>query len=226
MKVVLLPIKDPRQAKQRLAALLSPAERERLAWAMLRDITRALAAVTTADRIVVVTRDEKVARCAARQDWSVIGESEQISQSHAVDCATSLLMREGASSILQLPADIPLLQASDVDKLLNQDLISPAALLVSSRDGAGTNALLRTPPDVFPSRFGNNSFLLHQQEARAGGARIKIVQNAHIALDLDEPADLDYFFRLGKKSHTLDLLNEVKVVNRLLQVHNSRNANS
>jgi 2-phospho-L-lactate guanylyltransferase (CobY/MobA/RfbA family) len=56
MKVVLLPLKDPAHAKQRLAGHLTPKERQELAWAMLEDVTRAVGAAITPDQVVVVTR--------------------------------------------------------------------------------------------------------------------------------------------------------------------------
>jgi 2-phospho-L-lactate guanylyltransferase len=65
---------------------------------------------------------------------------------------------------------------------------------VPSRDGTGTNALLRTPPELFPSRFGAESCAKHLAEARARGAEIRVFRNARIELDIDEVEDLRYFF--------------------------------
>jgi 2-phospho-L-lactate guanylyltransferase len=61
---------------------------------------------------------------------------------------------------------------------------------VPSRDGTGTNALLRSPPTLFPSHFGPNSFALHSDEAERSRARVRIIRNPRIALDIDEPDDL------------------------------------
>jgi 2-phospho-L-lactate/phosphoenolpyruvate guanylyltransferase len=62
---------------------------------------------------------------------------------------------------------------------------------VPSRDGTGTNALLRSPPDLFPSHFGPGSFAKHLQEARRRSARFRIVKNPRIAVDIDELDDLN-----------------------------------
>src|SRR5262245_42245723 len=67
---------------------------------------------------------------------------------------------------------------------------APSAVFVPSYDGTGTNALLRSPPDLFRSHFGPASFSLHLEEASRVGATIKIVRNERIALDIDEPKDL------------------------------------
>ena len=42
-----------------------------------------------------------------------------------------------------------------------------------SLEGTGTNALLRTPPDLFPSRFGPNSLALHRADGAATSFRTR-----------------------------------------------------
>ncbi len=55
MRAVLLPIKDLRNAKQRLASVLTPEERFGLAQAMLADTIRAVQGLRLAGKIFVVT---------------------------------------------------------------------------------------------------------------------------------------------------------------------------
>lgn len=215
MKVLLVPVKDPSRAKQRLSGILLPEERARLDWAMFEDVSRALEAITATDRVVVVTSDGRSARHARELGWDVIFEEAQISESDSVDCASRLLRRRGATAVLRLPADIPLVQASDVERLLDLQTVSPSAVLVPSWDGLGTNALLRTPPDVFPSRFGPNSLALHQQEAQRAGVPCVLVDNPRIALDLDEPADLSRFLARGQGTRTFHALADMGIPERL-----------
>ena len=54
VRALLLPVKDLRNAKQRLAAVLTPDERFGLAQAMLADTIRAVHGVKRADKIFVV----------------------------------------------------------------------------------------------------------------------------------------------------------------------------
>jgi 2-phospho-L-lactate/phosphoenolpyruvate guanylyltransferase len=226
VKVILLPVKDPSHAKQRLATLLSPEERSQLAWTMLKDVSRALAASKAADRIVVVAHDPSVIQYALEQSWEVVREREQISESHSVDQASSWLQRQGATVVLRLPGDIPLLQAEDLDLLLKIELPSGSALLVPSRDGLGTNALLRTLPAAFPSRFGRNSFRLHQEEAQRAGVTMRVIENPRIALDLDEVSDLALFWEQGQETSTTQLIQKMGLVERLLQWEKKINATS
>lgn len=217
MRVVLLPVKDPSKAKQRLASVLSSEERIALTGAMLRDVGQALAGAKLPDRIVVVTSDPATIEQTLGRGWEVLPESQQISESQSVDWASSYLMTQGATVVLRLPGDIPLLRAEDVDSLLSIELTSRTALLVPSRDGTGTNALLRNPPDTFPSRFGPNSFQLHQQEAYRAGVAIKVIKNARIALDIDDVTDLATFWALDRETLTARAIND-RLAGKLLNV--------
>ena len=208
MKVVLLPLKDPTHAKQRLAGHLTSKERQELAWAMYEDVTRAVRAAITPDQVVVVTRGHP-ALLAEPSNWQVIEENQQTSESHSVDHACRLLQQRGASLVLRLPTDIPLLEPEDVDHLLNLELGARSAVIIPSRDGKGTNALLRTPPVAFPSRFGENSLALHQEEARRCRVELKILKNPRIAFDLDESSDLLRFMQLENETRTAQVLSQL-----------------
>ena len=214
-KVVLLPLKDPAQAKQRLAGQLSSDERRQLAWAMLEDVTQALRQAREPDQVVVVSSCSPILSYAERNDWHVIPESNQISESHSVDRSCQLLKQLGVMTVLRIPGDIPLLQEEDLDRLLSCELKPPFAILVPSRDGTGTNALLRSPPDAFPSHFGENSLALHQQEARRHGVELQILPNPRISFDLDELTDILSFRKLGEGTHTAAALEKFDSLNRL-----------
>jgi 2-phospho-L-lactate guanylyltransferase len=92
--------------------------------------------------------------------------------------------------VLRLPLDVPLAQSANIDELLAIDCAPPALVIVPSRDGTGTNAILRTPPALFPSRFGNGSFAKHCGEAKRAGAQIIVRRNARLEMDVDDEADL------------------------------------
>ncbi len=215
MKAVLVPVKDPANAKRRLASLLSARERSKLAWTMLKEVGSALAASREPDRIVVVARDRAVLRYAIAQGWDIIAESEQVSQACSVDRATDLLGQQGFEAVLCVAGDIPLLQAEDVDCLLRMELASPQAVLVPSRDGRGTNGLLRVPPSAIRARFGAGSLVLHKKEADSTGVRLVVVQNSRMALDLDEAADLLCLWELDRSTSTSQLISEMGLIQRL-----------
>src|SRR5258708_13543489 len=80
MRALLLPIKDLREAKQRLAPLLSPEERFALAQAMLADTIRAVRGVRRADRIFVVTNYLPAMQAAEENGWELLREERQVSE--------------------------------------------------------------------------------------------------------------------------------------------------
>ncbi len=63
-------------------------------------------------------------------------------------------------------------------------------VIVPSRDGTGTNAILRTPPTLFPSHFGSGSFAKHCAEADAAHAQIHHRRNPRLEMDVDDESDL------------------------------------
>jgi 2-phospho-L-lactate guanylyltransferase len=190
MRALLLPIKDLCQAKQRLAPFLTPEERFGLAQAMLADTIRAVRGVRQADKIFVVTNYAPAMRVAKENCWELLREEQQISESVSVDAASRHCAGCGVTALLRLPLDVPLVQASDIDELLAIECAAPALVIVPSRDGTGTNAILRTPPDLFPSHFGSGSFAKHCAEAQQTGAQIVIRRNARLEMDVDDETDL------------------------------------
>jgi len=191
MKAILIPVKEFQRSKERLAEHFSQEQREMLAAVLCEDFFKMVAQVRGVDRVYVVSKEYKALSLAKRLNWEIISESQQISESHSVDQASRYCAKHGVRALLRLPMDIPLATPGDIDAVFAAMEEPPCAVIVPSRDGNGTNALLRSPPTLFPSHFGPDSFALHMQEAERVGARVKVLRNPRIELDVDEPADLD-----------------------------------
>jgi len=190
MRAILLPIKDLRHAKKRLAEVLTSEERLGLAGAMLADTVRAVQAVRFAEKIFVVTNYAPAVRVAEENGWEVLREDRQVSESDSVDAASRICEERGITGLLRIPLDVPLVRTSDIDELLAIDCEMPAVVIVPSRDGQGTNAILRVPPALFPSHFGEGSYAKHVGEAERIGARVILRNNARLEMDVDDEADL------------------------------------
>jgi 2-phospho-L-lactate/phosphoenolpyruvate guanylyltransferase len=190
MRALLLPVKDLRNAKKRLIAVLSPDERFALAEAMLADTIRAVKGIRCAEKIFVVTNYEPAMHLAEENHWEILREEQQISESRSVDAASQICEQKGVTGLLRLPLDLPLIQSSDIDELLAADCQPPGLLIVPSRDGTGTNAILRTPPTLFPSHFGTGSFAKHLAESESVRAQVVIRRNPRLELDVDDESDL------------------------------------
>ncbi|HYA27174.1 MAG TPA: 2-phospho-L-lactate guanylyltransferase [Acidobacteriota bacterium] len=197
MKVAaLLPVKGFRNAKQRLSPLLDSAARELLAETMFRDILQQVTFARGLEGTYVVTGDDKVAAIALDAGAEVIREPAETGETGAVDFARRELKRAGREAVLILPGDMPLVRAPHVEQILAQipdASVAPFALLVPSHDRLGTNALLLAPPDVIPLRFGYDSFTFHSLQITRQGLALRIFENDAIALDIDEPRDLQRF---------------------------------
>jgi len=222
MKALLIPVKDPANAKTRLSSLLTLDERRKLAWSMFEDVCDAVSLARSPDRVVMVTNHTKATNRARELGWDVLEEDGQTSESESVDWASRRLAEQGFDTVMRLPADLPTIRGEDIDAVLSIDLQAPGAVLVPSMDGTGTNAIMRSPATIFRSRFGPNSLALHKQEAAQAGFECTIVNNVRIALDVDEPCDLERLFDLAITGRTLDVLREINVRERLLDLKNRR----
>ena len=190
MRALILPVKDLRGAKKRLASVLAPEERFGLAQAMLADTIRAIQGVRNAQKIFVVTNYRPALDIAEENGWQILREDRQISESHAVDFASRVCEERGVTGLLRVPLDVPLVQSSDFDELLTTECGAPGLVIVPSRDGTGTNAILRTPPTLFPSHFGAGSFAKHVSEAQRASAKVFIRRNPRFEMDIDDESDL------------------------------------
>jgi 2-phospho-L-lactate guanylyltransferase len=190
---VVVPVKDLRNAKQRLAGVLAPAERHALFRAMLEDVMSALAASAGLAGILVVTRDAEARRLAEAYGARVLVEEANQGHTAASTLGARTLAQEGAAGMLQLPADIPLVTPDDVAALLQAHGPAPAVTLAPSRDRQGSNAVACSPPDLLPLRFGDDSFFPHLERARGLGIEPRIVERRGLALDVDTPDDLAAF---------------------------------
>ncbi len=215
MRYILIPVKDLSQAKQRLATLMTPEERQRLAWVMLEATLAAAAKVCNADRVAVVTLYQPAIALAEAYGMEVLLEKQQFSESASVDFGSRAVKQRGASAVLRLPADLPLITTEDIETILAHSLPAPSAVMVPSRDGRGTNAILRSPADVFPSHFGPDSLARHLRAAAQAQARTRVILLPRIALDIDEPEDIAVLMEQGCVTPVYDLLVEMNISERL-----------
>jgi 2-phospho-L-lactate guanylyltransferase len=215
MRYILIPVKDLSLAKKRLAPLLTQEERMRLASAMLEMTLAASANVQTIDRIAVVTNYLPAMTLAEKYGMEVIEEISQISESISVDYGSLEVKKRGATAVLRLPIDLPLMTAGDIETILNYDDGTRSAVIVPSRDGTGTNAILRRPPDLIPSYFGAGSLAKHMAEVERVKSAFTLLSLPRMALDIDHPDDLVVLIKEGVGSPISDLLAELNIPGRI-----------
>ena len=206
-----VPVKITAQAKQRLAALLPAVRRQDLALAMFEDVMAAVSGVRELAGIVVVTVDPAAA-IAARHGARVMSEGACEGHTGAVMTAARRLAAEGFD-LMTLPGDIPLVEPDDVRRVVSVHLAGAnreagAFTIVPARDELGSNAVLCSPADAVPLRFGDNSFFPHLDAAKAHGIEPEVVKLPRIALDIDTPEDLALFIRTPSQTRAYALLQQ------------------
>jgi 2-phospho-L-lactate guanylyltransferase len=187
--MILIPVKSLAYAKQRLAAILDQPTRTRLAQAMLFDVLETLDSCVSGTEVSIVTSDPFALELARRFEFQIIPDSTNRSETDAIELATRFCEEQGIDSTLVIPADIPRIQASEIEKIL-QAAPAEGSVLVPAADGRGTNAAFRRPAGLFPLRFGNDSFKPHLAAARATDKPCVVLSLPGIALDIDNPSDL------------------------------------
>ena len=215
--VILIPVKGFAAPKQRLSPVLDLAERSALAQAMLDDIMAALAEWRERPDVAVVTGDAVVREMALGRGFEVIEDRDCAGETEAIAAATSAAVGRGAASTMVIPGDMPLVTARELSEVLNALPASPAAgsVLVPAADGRGTNAVLRRPADLFPLRFGNDSFQPHWRAAQSTGCPCAVLKMPGIGLDIDGPADLAALLRQPVRTESQRLLLSWKISERL-----------
>ena len=182
-----VPVKDLRGTKSRLTPVLDPPARAGLTLYMMgRVVTRALEAGV--DAVGVVSPDPIVLDEALRRGATPLVQKSR-GLNPALEEGRLWATQNGASALLVLPADLPLIEPEDVLAVLAGAASAP---VVVTPDGArsGTNALLLRPPDVLPFLFGPESFEAHLGAARDRDVEARVCENGHLSFDLDTAEDL------------------------------------
>jgi len=210
----LVPVKNLQHAKQRLSDILAPAERHAFFHAMLEDVLSVLSACQGLAGIALVTRDREAKVLAARYGARVLEEQRNRGHTAASSFGAHTLAAEGATGMVQLPADIPLVSVQDIDALLQAHACAPSVTLAPSRDERGSNAVACSPPDLLPLRFGDDSYFPHLNRARALGIEPGIVHRPGLALDVDTADDLRAFLATPSATRARDYLISTGIAER------------
>ncbi len=197
-----VPVKELAGAKQRLSSCLSSDERRTLATTMLEDVLDALSAVRQISGILVVTVDPVATSLAGRYGARIVTEAAREGHTGAVQGAARLLVREGQAGMMTMPGDIPALSSDEIAATLAAHRAAPAFTIVPAHDDLGSNAVICSPPDAVPLRFGQDSFYPHLDAARNCGIDPLIVRQPGIGMDIDHPVDLVSFLKMPRPEST------------------------
>jgi 2-phospho-L-lactate/phosphoenolpyruvate guanylyltransferase len=188
---VIVLVKDLDSAKQRLGPVLDPKARRDLAR---RNAERAIRSASAGDRRLVVAGSAEVKAIAEELGADALLEPRQEGQNVAARRGIEHAVDAGASAVLLLSSDLPLVTAQAVREVLDgaARVDPPAVVAVPALGRGGTNALFLKPPDAISLHFGADSLAAFRRDAEAKGVNFAIHRSEALALDLDEPADLAY----------------------------------
>jgi 2-phospho-L-lactate guanylyltransferase len=184
----LVPVKSLVTAKSRLVPDLPPNRREMLVLDMLYHVLRVLQDSKLFERVSVVSPDARVLeQVRAWGAWAL--NEERPGHNPALYAAALRERAGGATALLTISADLPLLATQEIRNLLEQSR-QYEVVLAASRDGAGTNAILVRPPLAVPYLFGPNSLQRYLEAARQRHLSHIIYSSTGLAFDIDTIVDL------------------------------------
>jgi 2-phospho-L-lactate/phosphoenolpyruvate guanylyltransferase len=202
----IIPVKETQRAKQRLAPVLPAPLRQALALAMLEDVLEAVARVSDLGGAILVTVDPQAETLARRYGMATLADGARDGHTGAVNAGARHLIAQGRQTMLTLPGDLPLVTTTEIARLIRVHGPAPAFTIAPAHDDLGSNAILMSPPQAVPLRFGEDSFFPHLAAARAQGIEPCVVRLPGIAFDIDNPQDLQQFSRLGSATRAGTLI--------------------
>jgi len=197
-----IPVKEFDGAKHRLSGLMSAPDRRLLAETMLTDVLDAVAGCRDLAGITIVTIDPLASALGKKIGARIVTDGARDGHTGSVNAGRRLLAREGRGGMITLPGDIPATRASEIDAVLSAHLAAPSFTISPAHDDLGSNAVVCSPPEAVPLRFGDNSYFPHLDAARRQGIEPTVVRQPGIAMDIDHPVDLALFLRLPQSAGT------------------------
>jgi 2-phospho-L-lactate guanylyltransferase len=197
--VAVVPVRSLRHGKTRLSPVLDNEVRQALLRGTANRVVAAAVESGLIETVLVVSPDGETLSWAAGMGPAVeaVPQAEhRLGLNGAIDAGRAWALERGASTLLSLFADLPLIVADDIRGLVAR---SEPVVLGADRRGEGTNALLlrlagRGPE--FRFAFGEGSLAKHLEEARRLGLYAAVHDAPGIAFDLDTPDDWSTFRQL------------------------------
>ena len=150
----LIPVKKLSESKVRLSSILNSDERKNFTLAMLTDVLKAVFS-SSISRTVIITSDRDVRDLSLKRAVTFFPDTGDDLNS-VLNQATEWCIRKGAEEILILPTDVPLITCQDIEEIISLNSDERSVTISPSYSG-GTNALIRRPPDIIPTCFGNQA---------------------------------------------------------------------
>jgi 2-phospho-L-lactate guanylyltransferase len=184
---VLIPVKSS-GAKSRLSKVLSEPERREFATLLLTGVLGALGRANLIDSSYVISSDRRALGLATRMGAGAISEDKDAGVNSAV---TRGIAETGApGTVLVIPADLPLLRAAEVRRLIALESAGLDVVIAPSSTFDGTNALLFPTVPGLDLSYDNDSFWNHIVAGARKGLSVGVSCTRGLMFDIDSPEDL------------------------------------
>ncbi|MFN8374598.1 MAG: 2-phospho-L-lactate guanylyltransferase [Anaerolineae bacterium] len=194
---VIIPVKPLKLAKSRLAAVISPDQRQEFAQTLLRHTLEVVQNVPTVTGTLVISRDTKALSIARDYKAYTVMESGTPELNAALMRATQVVAGWHAEAVLILPSDLPLLASEDVSSMIAMGREHQTVVIATDQHEDGTNAMMVRPAGLFPYAYGPGSYHRHIDLAKQSGAAVKAYHSERMLLDIDLPEDLERYLQLS-----------------------------
>jgi 2-phospho-L-lactate/phosphoenolpyruvate guanylyltransferase len=208
---VIIPVKPLKLAKSRLAAVITPEQRQEFAQSLLRHTLEVVQSVPQVAGTLVISRDTKVLSIARDCKAYTVMESGAPELNAALMRATQVVAGWHTEAVLILPSDLPLLASEDVSGIIELGKNYNSIVIATDQHDDGTNAMMIRPPGMFPYAYGPGSYQRHIELAKQAGASVEFYHSERLLLDVDLPEDLEKFIHMSPTSGT-----KIEVIKPLL----------
>ncbi|WP_278315237.1 2-phospho-L-lactate guanylyltransferase [Lolliginicoccus levis] len=212
---VLVPAKDWTRAKSRLGPRLGPAERSRLAEAMLNDVLTTLAGSPAVETVAVIAGSDAIARTAGSHGARILDEATCLAAHGAAPgqaspearlnmllAGAARLARRRGNLMAVVHADLPAACTSEIESALDQCAATGDPVVVADRHGRGSTMLVHPPGMAARFRFGPDSARHHGLD----GALDLAVAAPGLRTDIDSVADIEAARAIGVGRFTAEIL--------------------
>ena len=197
---LVVPMKSLREGKSRLAPVLDSTRRRAFLERMLLRTLERAARFPGLERTLLVSGCSETRTRAAELGAQVIEEGAGVGLNGALRQAQIEVRRLGASHMLVVPCDLPLLEADDLRRLA-EPASAHSIGIAPDRVRQGTNGLCLEASLEFAFSFGPESFARHLEHVRQRGMQCVTVESAGLAFDVDLPEDLAHLGELERAGY-------------------------
>lgn len=186
---LVLPMKSLLDGKSRLAPALNLVQRRALLERMFEHTLDQATSFPGLEKTLVVTGCNETRARAAALGAQVFREDAGAGLNGGLRQAQVALRQRGATRMLVVHCDLPLLAATDLRKLAQAAEFNRVGI-APDRIRQGTNGLSLAASLEFGFSFGPGSFALHLEEVRRLGLQPQVVESTGLEFDVDQPEHL------------------------------------